>query len=275
LSLSGNDLSISAGNTIDISSIDTDEQTLSLSGNDLSISEGNTIDVSSINTDTQTLTLTGDSLTISSGNTIDLSTVNKIQPLISDTDNNTKIQVEETANEDRIHFAVGGTEYFRMDTARMEVLNSGRSVFIGEGAGENDDLSDNRNTFIGYRTGQKVTGGAQNVGLGYYALANNLTGDENTAIGNGALASTAGNRNTALGWYALGLSPGGSDNVVIGRGAMDLVTSNVTNNVVIGTNAGFGSPGSNNVLIGNDVGQGVSDGHRLMIDNSNTNDPLI
>ena len=76
ISLSGNDLSISNGNTIDISSIDTDtqldsagvaalgfvagahtvdtdDQTISLSGNDLSISNGNTIDISSIDTDTQ------------------------------------------------------------------------------------------------------------------------------------------------------------------------------------------------------------------------------
>jgi hypothetical protein len=48
----GTDLSIADGNTIDLSSIDTDtdtdEQTLSLSGTNLSISNGNTVDLASI-----------------------------------------------------------------------------------------------------------------------------------------------------------------------------------------------------------------------------------
>ncbi|MEM6262035.1 MAG: tail fiber domain-containing protein [Bacteroidota bacterium] len=50
LSLDGTDLSISGGNTLDLSSIDTDTdaQTLSLVGTDLSISGGNTEDLSSL-----------------------------------------------------------------------------------------------------------------------------------------------------------------------------------------------------------------------------------
>ena len=50
LSLATTNLSISGGNTIDLSSIDTDtdDQTLSLSSTNLSISEGNTVDLSSL-----------------------------------------------------------------------------------------------------------------------------------------------------------------------------------------------------------------------------------
>ena len=77
LSLSGTDLSITNGNTVDLSGIatDTDDQTLSLSGSDLSIADGNTVDLSGIDTDTdnQTLSISGSMLTIVDGNTVDLS----------------------------------------------------------------------------------------------------------------------------------------------------------------------------------------------------------
>jgi hypothetical protein len=49
-----------------------DKQTLSLSGNNLSISNGNSVDISSVNTDNQTLYLSGNNLSISGGNSVDL-----------------------------------------------------------------------------------------------------------------------------------------------------------------------------------------------------------
>ncbi|WP_339657568.1 hypothetical protein, partial [uncultured Maribacter sp.] len=77
LSLTGNILAIADGNSVDLSAYvdtDTDDQTLSLIGNDLTIADGNTIDISGIDTDTddQTLSLTGTDLTIADGNTIDI-----------------------------------------------------------------------------------------------------------------------------------------------------------------------------------------------------------
>jgi len=75
LSLSGTNLSIESGNTIDLSGLQdgtgTDDQTLTLSGTDLSIESGNTIDLSGLQdgtgTDDQNLsgaTLTGSTLQI-------------------------------------------------------------------------------------------------------------------------------------------------------------------------------------------------------------------
>ncbi len=55
---------------------------------------------------------------------------------ISDANNDTKIQVEESPDEDIIRFDAGGTEYFRMDAGRLKVFNTGGSVFIGDRAGE-------------------------------------------------------------------------------------------------------------------------------------------
>ena len=36
---------------------------------------------------------------------------------------------------------------------QIEVFNTGKSVFLGEGAGNADDLSDNKNVFAGYQAG--------------------------------------------------------------------------------------------------------------------------
>lgn len=79
LILSGTTLSITDGNSIDLSSIqgdtDTDDQTLSISGNSISISEGNSVDISGIDTDDQTLVFSGTTLSITDGNSVDLSSL--------------------------------------------------------------------------------------------------------------------------------------------------------------------------------------------------------
>ncbi|MEZ4960181.1 MAG: tail fiber domain-containing protein [Saprospiraceae bacterium] len=59
-------------------------------------------------TDEQTLSISGDSLTISNGNSVDLSNLSPSQ--LSDSDSDTKIQVEESADEDIIRFDVAGSQ---------------------------------------------------------------------------------------------------------------------------------------------------------------------
>ena len=66
-----------------------------------------------------------------------------------DADGDTKVDVEEGADDDIIRFDMGGTEYFTMDEGTIQVLNTGNSVYMGDGAGANDDYSDNRNVGIG------------------------------------------------------------------------------------------------------------------------------
>ncbi|MEM6644227.1 MAG: hypothetical protein AAF616_14700, partial [Bacteroidota bacterium] len=82
LNLTGTNLEISGGNTIDVSGIaGTDTQALSVAGTDLSITGGNTVDLSVVqdgfeaNTDAQTLSLTGTDLSITGGNTLDVSSI--------------------------------------------------------------------------------------------------------------------------------------------------------------------------------------------------------
>ena len=57
-----------------------------------------------------------------------------------------------------------------MRGARLENTNSGLSVFIGQEAGQTDDLSNNQNVFVGYKSGR-----------------NNSTGQLNTDNGSGGL----------------------------------------------------------------------------------------
>ena len=87
---------------------------------------------------------------------------------------------------------------------QIETLNTGNSVFIGEGAGANDDLSNNNNVFIGKDAGASNTTGFSNTAYGFQALNSNTTGSTNTANGYRALRyNTWGFNNTANGSYAL------------------------------------------------------------------------
>ncbi|MDC0303715.1 tail fiber domain-containing protein [Flavobacteriales bacterium] len=275
LTLALNILSIENGNTVDLSAYldDTDDQTLTLAANILSIVDGNTVDLSAYldNTDAQTLSISGTDLTITSGNTVDLGA---LQGQLVDADNDTKVQVEESADEDKIRFDVAGNERWVMTGARLENASSGRSVFIGENAGQNDDLSDRDNTAVGVN-----------------ALSSNITGIENTAIGKGALNSATSNRNTAVGANALGTNSTGADNTAVGNDALQSNTGGSFNtalgrsalknniagsgNTAIGDDAGRNATGSDNVFIGTSAGQNETGDDQLYIDNTATTTPLI
>src|SRR5687768_12004094 len=44
---------------------------------------------------------------------------------IADADNDTRVEVEQLPDEDKIRFTVAGTEYFRMEPGRLQVSNTG------------------------------------------------------------------------------------------------------------------------------------------------------
>jgi hypothetical protein len=179
---------------------------------------------------------------------------------LSDADNDTRIQVEESADEDKIRFDIGGIEYFVMDSGRIDVLNTGNSVFLGFESGLSDDFSDNRNAGVGHQALKDNTTGRWNSALGYAALRGNTTGENNVAIGFAAQSP---------------VNATGSDNVAIGKYALSFNNSG-NRNVAIGANAGFNlSSGSGNVFIGYDAGKGQNFSNRLMIDNSDTTDALV
>ena len=112
LSLSGNSLSISGGNSVTINPNDADSdstnefQTLSISGNTISLSDnGGSVTVP--DKDEQTLTLSGNTLSISGGNSVTLSS--------PDADSTNEIQVlSKTGN--KIQLSKGGGEVVDQDS---------------------------------------------------------------------------------------------------------------------------------------------------------------
>ncbi len=153
--------------------------------------------------------------------------------VLADADNNTKIQVEESANEDIIRFDMGGTEYFRMNHGRLEVLNTGNSIYLGNSAGINDDFTDNRNVGVGFEALSSNTNGEYNVANGFQAMYLNTTGVYNTANGVLSLSSnTAGNDNTAMGGLSLSNNSTGNNNTAIGSLSLSNNTTGNSNTAV-------------------------------------------
>lgn len=229
--------------------------------------------------------------------------------MIADSDNDTQIQTEESADEDIIRFDIAGTEKFLMRDSRIEPVNAGNSVFLGINAGQNDDLSDNRNVFLGTLAGRQNTSGQNNIAIGYRSFQNNTTGASNIAIGeDAARANTTGSDNIAIGANALNSNQTSSENFALGYNALQDFTSgtgnlavghqslqnlttgsdnvslgslslqnNLTgsNNVAIGREAGQNATGSGNVFIGYRAGENETGSNKLYIENSNSATPLI
>lgn len=213
---------------------------------------------------------------------------------LSDADNDTKIQVEESNDEDVIRFDIAGTEYFQMDSGHFKVLNTGNSVFIGDSAGFNDDLTNNNNTILGFAAGKNLTTGNSNVFVGYRSGLNttgsgnvavgseamtNLGSDfDNVAVGNETMQQYSGEGNIAMGYQSL-RDGAGDFNLALGYGALYNSGSpfNGSDNVAIGNLAGADNDGgSNNVFIGKFAGQGEgSVSNKLYIGNQSQFLPLI
>ncbi len=194
---------------------------------------------------------------------------------ITDADNDTKIQTEENADEDVIRFDLGGTEKWVMLGSRLEPMNAGGSVFIGDRAGANDDLSGNPNVFIGTLTGYSNTTGGANTGVGPSVLRHQTTGIGNTAMGYSTLVNNkTGGGNSGYGLSALQASELGNDNTAIGvRALFSTITGSY--NTALGVGSGYNSTGSRNIFIGYSAGYNETGSNRLYIANSNSSDPLI
>ena len=252
-----------------------DNQTLSIALNQLAITGGNSVDLSPYldNTDQQNLGLTGTSLSISGGTGVDLS---PLQNQLIDDDSDTKVQVEESPDEDRIRFDVAGNERWVMTGSRLENSGTGGSVFVGANAGASDDLANRRNTAFGENALLTNTSGSNNVAVGNGALVL-ATSSSNTAVGRSALGSAGtGGNNTALGADAGSGIGAGQQNVMIGSGT-GLGVVGGSENTMLGDRAGrnAGAASSGNVFLGHEAGFSETGNNKLYIDNSNAINPLI
>ena len=152
-------------------------------------------------------------------------------------------------------FRVNNTAKLKLKTnGTLETLNTGQSVFMGEGAGTNDDLTANRNTFIGYYAGNTSSSGHMNSAFGYRCLISNTSGQNNTALGKDALYTNAnGNYNIAVGSSPLYSNTSGGANIAIGTNAMYYNTTG-HNNIAIGYTAlNYNTTGVYNIAMGDDA----------------------
>jgi len=164
---------------------------------------------------------------------------------------------------------------------QIEILNTGNSVFLGEGAGASDDLTDNKNIAIGKSSLNLNTKGnhciaigiealskqsystnefqAANIAIGYKALLNTNTtitsdGINNTGIGfNCLMSNTNGSNNLGIGSYSLVYQTSASDNIAFGYQSMLGVVNQSTGgqNIAIGSQTLKGiKSGTRNIAIG-------------------------
>jgi trimeric autotransporter adhesin len=135
---------------------------------------------------------------------------------------------------------------------RIWQTSTGQSVFIGEGAGANDDLSNNQSVFVGYMAGNSNTTGEANTATGFRALPSNTTGKYNTAYGLYALhANTTGEANTAIGSGTMMNNTTGNLNTALGVYVLLRNTEGWFNTATGYESLNFNTTGSNNTANGN------------------------
>lgn len=199
---------------------------------------------------------------------------------IADTDNDTKIQVEEGNDEDVIRFDVGGIERMNLqDNANGQgllQLNLGNSnLSVGQSAGLFLNTG-GYNSFFGQMAGSATNTGHSNAFIGYEAGTANDAGHSNVFIGRAAGSDNEdGNNNLFIGRGAGLNNVSGSGNVFLSRNA-GINNNSGSNNIAIGFGAGeSNSTGSGNVFLGHEAGANETASNRLYVENSNSSSPLL
>ena len=129
------------------------------------------------------------------------------------------------------------------------------NVFIGyesgKGQGTSTTNQGDRNTLLGYQTNADNTTGDDNVTIGYQAGRFNTTGDENVFIGSSSgKDNTTGAGNVFVGMNAGENNTNGGSNTFFGKNSGAANTSGATN-AFFGMNSGdANTTGSNNTFLG-------------------------
>ncbi len=138
--------------------------------------------------------------------------------------------------------------------------SDGSSIFLGTGAGVNDDGTTNRNVGIGVNALTTVTSGGSNIAIGESAISAATTGSANVGIGYRALQDATSWQNVGVGNDALRELVAGSGNIGIGDGAGEHLTDGSTSftvgtgNIFIGQNSEASADNdSNQIVIGADA----------------------
>lgn len=138
------------------------------------------------------------------------------------------------------------------DEAGQSNVSSQFNLGIGSGALNSNTAGSNIG--IGHGSLYLSTTGNLNIGLGVYAMSSNTSGSRNLALGNSSLRNnTTGSNNVILGNNAY-YNNNGNENTIIGSYAGYQSPSTSSGNVFIGYRAGYYETGSNKLIIANDWG---------------------
>jgi len=150
-------------------------------------------------------------------------------------------------------FRVNNAEKMRLDTnGTLAFSEMGNSLFIGKGAGTNDNLSDNRNVFVGDSAGFNNSWGDLNTAIGYKAFYSNTIGYRNVANGYWALhANTIGEHNTAIGCRALYKNTEGISNTANGSSSLINNIDGDYNTAIGNFSLRYNTDGNRNTATGN------------------------
>jgi hypothetical protein len=108
-----------------------------------------------------------------------------------------------------------------------------------------------------------------NTAVGYQALYANISGLENTAVGDQALLNNTGNFNVAVGGAALLTNTAGNENTAVGGGALNDTSGN--DNTALGFQAGIlATTGDGNVYVGAGMSGVAGEANHTYVRNVNT-----
>ena len=217
-----------------------------------------------------------------------------------------------TTDAQDLDIKTNNTLFFRFtQKGQLAFLNTGESVFIGENAGEANDISiTTRSTFLGNNSGASNISGVDNSFFGANSGQSNTTGEKNSFFGSqSGVANLDGSKNSFFGESTGIQNTSGSDNSFFGQTSGSANTTGLSNtflgsasglnsseggeNVFIGSTAGRDNAagnsntylgatsgalntGNNNVFIGFGAGNGeTTTSNTLIIQNDPNDDPLI
>ncbi|APY08694.1 hypothetical protein BWZ20_10435 [Winogradskyella sp. J14-2] len=207
---------------------DTDDQTLTLSGNFLSITDGNSVNLSSLfNEDSDWYEVGGTTIP----NDINDNIYTQGNVGIGETTPSARLHVN--GGTIPLLVEVSGTETMRLNNNTLEFLDTNESVFLGQEVGLNQTATGERNTGVGAFAMRNLSNGQNNTAVGYAVLDASATGSYNTGVGAGAFsANVSGDWNVALGSSALANLTSGEGNVAVGYQTLATATNTVGNNAL-------------------------------------------
>jgi hypothetical protein len=144
---------------------------------------------------------------------------NSVWQLSGNANIDTNSQFIGNTNNASLFIKVDNTNKFLFNkSGSFEPVNTGASIFIGEAAGEVDNLLNNQNIFIGQNSGSSNTNGNKNVAIGDNSFTNLPSCTKNVALGAYTLQYSKAYSEVAIGANALTYNDNYNDinNVAIG-----------------------------------------------------------